>query len=222
MPSRAIGRALPLAVLLTALWTRPAAAQEPLPGTQPIGRFAADVRVAFPKFKQFPTVATALGVDPTNLPAREIGFVVGAHWYPARMGAVTFGLGGEIMKAGGSKALDPTTEGGAPSPTVNTRFSALSPQISLNFGTRDGYSYISGGLGWSTFTVERADAPLPDQLSKSKTINYGGGARWFAKPHVAFSADLRFYAVNPQEATAARPGYPRMTLIVMSGGIAFR
>ena len=33
--------------------------------------------------------------------------------------------------------------------------------------------------------------------ARLKTINYGGGARWFAKAHVAFSFDVRFYAINP-------------------------
>ena len=41
--------------------------------------------------------------------------------------------------------------GGRRGPTVNARFSALSPQVSLNFGTRDGWSYLSGGIGWARF-----------------------------------------------------------------------
>jgi hypothetical protein len=66
------------------------------------------------------------------------------------------------------------------------------------------------------------DKPLPDQASRSKTINYGGGARWFAKKHLAVSMDLRFYAVNPQLATTTRPGFPRMTLMAFSAGAAIR
>ncbi len=73
--------------------------------------------------------------------------------------------------------------------TVNTRFSAVSPQISFNFGARDGWSYISGGIGRGTLTTQRVDEPLPDPESGTKTINYGGGARWFAKKHLAVTFD---------------------------------
>ena len=40
-----------------------------------------------------------------------------------------------------------------------------------------------------------SDYPPDDE--PLNTINYGGGARWFIKPHVAFSFDVRFYAINP-------------------------
>jgi hypothetical protein len=78
-------------------------------------------------------------------------------------------------------------------------------------------------MGWSTFTVEREDAPAPaDDPARRKTINYGGGARWFAKQHLAVSIDLRFYAVSPEAATASRPAMPRMTLMVFSAGVSTR
>jgi hypothetical protein len=194
----------------------------PPPGTQPIGRFAVDVRVAFPKFKQDLTTASRLGVTAENLPARAFGLVFGAHVYPTRIGRMTLGLGGELLVSGRSRTVKPTTEGGDEGPTVNTRFSALSPQVSFNFGKRDGWSYVSGGIGWSTFTVEREDDPLPAPESRTKTINYGGGARWFATRHLAFAVDVRFYAVNPQVATATRPAFPRMTLLVLNAGVGFK
>lgn len=199
-----------------------AAAQDTPPEKLPIGRFAADARVAFPKFKDDPAIAAGIGVTAANLPARAFGLVFGAHWYPARLGIMTLGVGGEVMVARRGRTLDTGTEEAPVKTSVNSRFSALSPQVSFNFGARDGWSYISGGIGWSTFTAERTDAPLPDPESRSKTINYGGGARWFAKKHLALSVDLRFYAVNPQEATAARPGLPRMTLLAFNVGAAFK
>ena len=141
-----------------------------------------------------------------NLPTRAFGLVVGAHWYPVRLGIVTFGLGGEVASARRGRTMNTGTKAAPLDVTVNSRFSAISPQVSFNFGARDGWSYISGGIGWSNFTAERKDRPLPDPESRSKTINYGGGARWFAKKHVAVSMDLRFYAVNPQLPTATRAG----------------
>ena len=198
------------------------AAQETQPEDLPIGHYVADLRFEFPKFKQDPNVASSIGVATENLPTRGLGLVAGAHWYPLRLGFMTLGLGGEFSKARRGRTMNTGTETAPVEVAVNTRFSAVSPQISFNFGARDGYSYISGGLGWSTFTSERADTPLPDPESATKTINYGGGARWFAKKHLAFGFDIRFYAVNPQLATATRPAFPRMTLLSMSGGISVR
>jgi hypothetical protein len=66
------------------------------------------------------------------------------------------------------------------------------------------------------------DTPLPPQESRTRTFNYGGGARWFSKKHVALSLDLRFYAINAQLQTTARPAVSRMTLVVFSVGAAFK
>ena len=201
---------------------RMVAAQDVPPENLPIGRYVADARIDFPKFKQDPSIATGIGVTALNLPARAFGFVLGAHWYPARLGIVTFGIGGEIVTARRGHTLNTGTEAKPVNVTVNSRFSAISPQVSFNIGSRDGWSYISGGIGSSTFTAERMDKPLPNQASRSKTINYGGGARWFAKKHLAVSMDLRFYAVNPQLATTMRPAFSRMTLMAFSAGAAIR
>ena len=222
MPSRVRMIAIQTALALTLWRTIPAAAQDVPPENLPIGRYVADARVALPKFKQEAATAAGIGATALNLPTRAFGFTLGAHWYPMRIGIMTLGVGGEIAAAKRGHTLN-TGTATAPVPvTVNSRFSAISPQVSFNFGARDGWSYISGGIGWSSFTAERQDHPLPDPTSKSKTINYGGGARWFAKKRVAVSMDLRFYAVNPQFATAERPGFPRMTLMAFSVGAALR
>jgi hypothetical protein len=192
------------------------------PDTLPIPKFVVDARGVIPRFKQNTTIAEGLKVSTANLPTRGLGLVVGAHWYPLHAGVVTFGIGGEWMDGRASRTLDPTPPATEPSPTVKARLSAISPQVSLNFGKRNGWSYLSGGIGRSTYTTEREDAPLPDPESGSKTINYGGGARWFVKKHLAFAVDLRFYAINPQDATAERPAVPRMTLMMLSAGVAFR
>lgn len=212
---------LAIVAVITAL-PAAGAAQEVPPENLPIGRYVADARVSFPGFKQDPGTAAAIGVTALNLPTRALGLVAGAHWYPVRMGVVTLGLGGEIAAASRSRTLNTGTETNRRDVTVSSRFRAISPQVSFNFGARDGYSYISGGIGWSTFTAERQDQPLPDPESRIKTINYGGGARWFAKKHLAVSMDLRFYAVNPQLPTSSRPGFPRMTLMAFSVGAAIR
>jgi hypothetical protein len=223
MTSRAIRSRLvfTLAAVLLA-FTANASGQDVALEDQPIGRFVADVRAAFPKFKQDPNIATGIGVSALNLPTRALGLVFGAHWYPVRVGPMALGIGGEVIMAGREKTLAPATTDGAAGPTVHTRMSSVTPQISFNFGKRQGWSYISGGIGGTAFTAERVDAPLPAQESRTRTFNYGGGARWFSKKHVALSMDLRFYAINAQLQTSVRPAFSRMTLVVFSVGAAFK
>jgi hypothetical protein len=197
-----------------------AAAQEP--EKEPIGRFAVDARVALPRFPEDAATVTALAVTKENMPTRGLGLAAGVHFYPARMGRVALGIGGEWLISRGSKTLDPVEEGGVSGPTVTTRFSALSPQVSLNFGGRDGWSYVSGGIGWVTFTTEREEAPVADAPGRTRAINYGGGARWFAKEHLAFTFDLRFYRIDPQDAVTGRPAYGGRRLMVFSAGISVK
>ena len=191
--------------------------------TEPIGRFAVDVRVALPRFPEDAATATALNVTTDNLPSRGLGVAAGVTFYPARLGKVALGVGGEwLIFSRGSKTLDPETEGGASGPTVTTRFSVLSPQVSLNFGGRDGWSYLSGGIGWATFTTELEASPVADADGGTRAINYGGGARWFAKAHLAFTFDLRFYRVDPQDAAPGRPAYDGRRMMVFSAGVSLK
>lgn len=217
-------RCLPVTILaalaLVAGTTRAAAQDDP--DRQPIPRVAVDARGAFPRFKQDAAIATGINVTAANLATHGLGLVVGAHWYPVHLGVITLGVGGEMLVSRASRTLEPATKDAVEGPTVKTRFSALSPQVSLNVGKQNGWSYISGGIGRSTFTAEREDAPLPGADAGSKTINYGGGARWFTRKHLALSVDLRFYAVNPAEAAGGRPARPRMRLMIFSAGASFK
>lgn len=204
----------------------PAAAQDPAPGPileEPIGPFVFDARGVLARFKADPGPAAALGLDPTALPSRGLGLTVGAHVYPLRRRNFALGLGGELLlRTRGSRTVPPATAGGADGPTVVTRMTALSPQLSMNFGRRAGWSYLSGGIGWASFTTELESDPLDEPASRPRTINYGGGARWFTSDHLAFSLDLRFYAIRPQEAEGTRPAFPRKTVMVFSAGISTR
>ncbi len=222
---------LSLLLLLTAGASR-AGAQSPDPDHRPIGRFAVDVRGALVGYPKDPGLATFLVVTQENLATRGLGVVAGGHVYPLRLGRyVALGFGGELLFSRGSKTAAPKDDDKDAAPvegtTVKARLSAVSPQFSLNFGGRDGWSYLSGGIGWSKFSSE-LDAQTPasatgvDDAPRTSTINYGGGARWFMKKHLAFTLDLRFYAIRPQEATPTRPSLKRMRLIALNAGIAFR
>jgi len=192
---------------------------------EPIPPFAVDIRGAFARHKAEPSVATELAVIPANLPSRSLGLVGGAHVYPLRSKRVTLGLGGNVVMARGSETLDivdATTKATTKSPTVRRHFTAFSPEISLNFGHRNGWSYVSGGVfGRSKLYVDRADAPAASAPYR-KTLNYGGGARWFTTEHVALSVDFRWYSVAEQLATAGGIAQPRTTLLVLSGGLAIK
>jgi len=169
------------------------------------------------------------------MPARGLGLELGATVYPLRGKHITLGVGGNWLTSRASKVPDPLA---LPNdPTVRSRFQTLGTQLSLNFGTHEGWSYISGGIGTSrraiqTFpvtvttgtdgktTITQSTDPLTATGSRSKTINYGGGARWFASSHMAFGFDLRWYAVNPSIATATVPALPRQTIFVANAGIS--
>ena len=220
------------ALLLCAslLFPPASAAQEPIPAPtdpapieEPIGPFVVDARIGMARFKGAASVAQGLGVGTGDLPTRGFGLIVGGHFYPVRGRTFALGLGGELLlRARGARTIAPTVEDGPDGPTVVTRMTAVSPQVSLNFGRRNGYSYLSGGLGWGAFTIELEDTPVADAETRPRVINYGGGARWFTSRHLAFSLDVRLYKMGVQEAAVGRPAYPAATRMVFSAGIAAR
>ncbi len=214
-------------LLVTCAAAAPAAQAQDVAAERPIPRFAADVRGGLGRFKAGAGVAASVGIAQTNLPTRGWGLVGGAHVYPLRSKKITIGLGGELLTSRGSRTppavKDPAATVEPPKlPAARTHFSAVSPQLSFNFGGRNGWSYISGGLGWATFYIDSEDKPLSGSRPRTKSLNYGGGARWFTKTHIAFSVDLRFYALSPQEATETRPAMPRTRNLVFSAGLGFR
>jgi hypothetical protein len=142
--------------------------------------------------------------------------------YPLRWHAVTFGLGADVALARSHQAGRQQTDGVIVRATTET-FAHIAPQLSFNFGDGDGWSYISGGIGTSVWGVVRDGATaLPPDTERLKTINYGGGARWFIKRHLAFSFDVRFYAIDPTTPLADLPNGPRTTLLVMGAGISLK
>jgi len=209
------------AVLFSLAFAVPAAAQQ----KEPIGRFVVDARGAFGRHKAEPSVATELDVTATNLPTRTLGLVGGAHVYPLRSRRVTLGLGGNFVTTRGSRSVKiqtANTEEPVDGPVVRRRFTTFSPEISLNFGHRNGWSYISGGMfGRSKLYLERADDPARNAPYRS-TVNYGGGARWFTSEHLAFSVDFRWYSVAEQPAGDGFIAQPRTTLLILSGGLSFK
>jgi hypothetical protein len=199
----------------------PARAQQ----KEAVAPFVVDIRGAFARHKAEPSVANDLGVAAGNLPTRSLGMAAGAHVYVLRGRKVTLGFGGNVVFARGSSALDIIVNNvatGAKGPTVRRHFTTFSPEVSLNFGHRNGWSYISGGMfGRSKLYVDLAAAPAAGAPYR-RTLNYGGGARWFTTDRIAFSVDFRWYSVAEQLASAGLIAQPRTTLLVLSGGISIK
>lgn len=203
-----------LAVLLLA--AVPVRAQEPAPRIPFVVVDLHGNALSFPDDLQ---LAGSRGLNQTELPGFGLGADVGVHVYPFRWRAVTFGVGGQLTTLRARQVPDASVAFLRP---ATERFTSLSPQVSLNFGTGHGWSYLSGGMSqalWSIVPDDSVALPVDDETIK--TINYGGGARWFIKPHVAFSLDVRFYAINP-----GSPGVlassPRTTLVVIGAGVSLK
>jgi len=208
------------ALLVCLSFAASAAAQQ----DQPIGRFVADFRGVYSRSKVEPTVASDLGVESSNLPSRSWGAAAGAHFYFWHTKHITFGIGGETVWARGSRTSETKNPDGTTTtgPTVRRHFLTVVPELSLNFGHRNGWSYISGGMfGTSTLYLDRADTPAMN-VPRRSTLSYGGGARWFTNERIAFAVDFHWYSVAEMPATATAVFEPRTTLLVLSGGIAIR
>jgi outer membrane protein with beta-barrel domain len=202
---------------LIALCPSVARAQEPPPK---IGPFVLDLHATVPRFpNEDSQLAQSRGMDLGELPGAGLGVQVGAHVYVLRIKVITFGLGAE---AAVGRARQTPASGSTLKPTEE-RFSTFAPQLSFNFGNGHGWSYLSGGLGVSNWAlVHEGDDVTPADTEALKTLNYGGGARWFAKPHLAFSLDVRIYAISPGTPYLNNTGSPRTNLLVIGAGVSIK
>jgi len=204
------------AILVSAVHAR---AQDPPP---PIPLFVVDVQGNFPNFPQNALLADSRGLDLAELPGRGFGGQVGIQLHFFRFKAITFGVGGQAMMSRATQT--PSQEAADQIQAVTEKFRSLGGQLSLNFGNGNGWSYLSGGIGRSNWSIiPEGREPLEGDEEALKTINYGGGARWFAKSHLAFSFDVRFYAINPGVSSLpGKSGSPRTTFFVIGAGVSLK
>jgi len=210
-------------VLVVALvaFARPAAAQDPPP---PIPWVVVDLHGTLPRFPtDDPDLAASRGMNLAELPGAGLGMQVGVHFYPLHTHVMTIGLGGELAMGRATQTPPaPTSASGTQLRAAEERITSLAPQLSLNFGNGSGWSYLSAGLGPTTWFLAPDNlVDYPPNSDKLKTLNYGGGGRWFIKPHLAFSFDVRFYAINPGSA-GTFPPTPRTTLLIIGAGISLK
>jgi hypothetical protein len=215
------------AVLCLLLAAAPVAAQT----SERIPLFTIDVHgatVGLPQAEGWVPVVPA----ETVLPGRSWGVVAGGTVYPFRLGFVTFGIGATLTTAKGkSKSLTIVSGSGSSrttrvTPIVQTGITNLAPQLSINFGRRLGWSYVSAGIGSSKVTSS-ADAvattpaiAVPE--SWNQAINFGGGAKWFMKEHLGAGFDVRFVKLGSRSATDTLPSAKRTQVWNISVGISIQ
>jgi hypothetical protein len=152
----------------------------------------------------------------------------GAQFHVLRSRAMALGVGASWLIAGGSTSPAEPIDTTAPPPalpSVTTRVTSFAPQVSLNFGHSLGWSYISAGLGQSKTESEASLTGAtfaPRHSDWVKTLNYGGGARWFLTDRLGVGFDVRWHKVSVVPASATHPGAPRASLFVAGAGLVVK
>ena len=225
MPRTAAAIVVAIAVLLPAA----SSAQVSAPGP-----YVIDLRGAMsgaPGTASFyPPVPSAIRV-----PQRGFGFGAGAHVYAFRIGAARLGFGVDLMRARGTATTDASaietdtaaqtdsTTAAAPTGTFHAAMTVttIAPQLSFNFGSHEGWSYLSGGYGVSTTHAEvnvpvSSDGEAGSRNRQTSTLNFGGGARWFLREHFAVGFDVRFHRL------LATGDVPSTQMVGLSVGLSLR
>lgn len=183
-------------VAMLLLAAAPVAAQAP----DPPGPWVIDIRGATSGLPSDTAFYPPISTD-TLVPSRAFGGEAGAHVYLLTLGPARVGLGASYVRVRG------TTTG------VAATFSTLAPQVSFNFGSADGWSYLSAGYGQGSIET-RADqetGTLTRDSGNLGSMNFGGGARWFLSSHFGVGFDLRWHRLS---------GTPRATLLSVAVGFS--
>lgn len=173
----------------------------------------------------------------TVVPSRGYGLDIGAHIYVLQVGPARLGIGGMLLRARGTASPGepdedekPSPSGLATTPDVAALLTTVGPQLSLNFGSRAGWSYLSAGIGrarMSTRASRFVDEDDEDEITAAQLIehgsrsslNFGGGARWFTRQRLAVSFDVRFHIIG---AGGEEPATPGKTVLAASVGVSLR
>jgi hypothetical protein len=200
---------------------RAACAQEPAP----LPRFVVDLHATMPMFpNDLQSLADSRAVPHltlAELPGWGVGAQAGVHLYLFRWKALTVGVGGEVMAARATST--PPASSTSTLRPVEERLVSASPQLSFNFGSGHGWSYLSAGIGRSQWSLHPTSEPAgPADAEVLTTFNYGGGARWFIKSHLAFSFDIRVYEVQPGSSFGQNPGSPDARVLTIGAGVSVK
>lgn len=197
---------------LAGLVASPASAQP----REPLGGVIADLRVVSSTLPTSVGWAVPAPTPGSLVPTRGLGGEVGAHVLlgPGRFRRLSLGATG-LLAEGRSTGVD--------APTIATRLSVVAPHLGMNFGHRDGWSYLSIGAGLASVQSKVKDTTAAaDPTDWGTAFHYGGGARWFLREHIALSLDLRFWALTPRAATPTRVKGAATTRFAFGAGLSFR
>jgi hypothetical protein len=167
----------------------------------------------------------------TLYPGRSWGVAGGGMIYPLRFSKLAFGVGASVIA--GSGTLDTVTVTGSGTTatssvtqTVHTGITSVVPQVSINFGRRLGWSYLSAGAGPSKVTSSNdAVGTTPAQVvpeAWNQALNFGGGAKWFMKPHLGAGFDVRWVKLMNRGETDTLPAAKRTQVWNISAGISIQ
>jgi hypothetical protein len=174
----------------------------------PPGPYVIDLRGAMLGMPNAIEFYPSLPVDAT-IPGRAFGLEVGAHMLPWQLGSARVGVGASVLVVRG--LVGP--------PDVSATATALAPQVSLNFGTADGWSYVGGGVGPGRIrTRVSGDPDVTAETGSVSTFNVGGGVRWFLNSRMAVGFDVRFYRFGASSSL----GSPATTRTALSVGMSVR
>ena len=158
----------------------------------------------------------------TSVPSRGFGVDVGAHIYILSIKLARIGVGANYVNVRSTAvapvvALDDEESIAGPGQRLTLTMQMIAPQVSANFGSRDGWSYLSAGIGTASITTETADVmPGRQESGRLRSVNFGGGARWFIKPRLAFGFDLRAHMI------AAGSDTPKTSVLAVAAGLSTR
>jgi len=177
----------------------------------PVGPYVLDLRAATTSLPTDPSFYPSIGSD-TLIPGRAWGGGVAGHVYPASIGPARVGIGAGVLRARGTASVD----GGEDIVAVMT---VLAPEVSFNFGSGMGWSYVGAGAGFGQMTTRVRG--VDDSVARGSpggvmTVNAGAGARWFSSRRLAFGFDVRYHRI------AAGEGTPVTSLLVVSAGLSLR
>lgn len=179
----------------------------------PPGPYVIDVRGATMGLPDDAPFYPPLPAD-TLVPSRGFGVEVGGHVFTGRLGPAHLGAGASFAYIRGT-----TTDTAA---TVRV----LAPQLSFNFGTTNGWSYLSAGIG--TGDVQGRFTSAPDGATVSQrsgavlAMNVGGGARWFVTRHLAVGFDLRLHHLGSGGGQDGAAGTPSTMVVLASAGLSVK
>lgn len=217
-----IGVAIALAVAIPSF----AQEREPLPWVA-IDLHAASV--GLPAAEGWVPVAV---IGDTPVPGRGLGASAAVTAYPFKLGIMTFGFGAAIASGKGKGEAVPITTGSGSSavtiatPVFRTRALHVLPQVSMNFGHKLGWSYLSAGVGTTRIDASADASPTTPQVALPETwnqaLNFGGGARWFIKRRLGAGFDVRFIKLGSRGARGDVPSARRTQMITFSAGITLQ